>query len=113
MYVSEQKDMLHRSSTGDAYCFSDIYALGKTLDSLMGKRKISYFMKCPELFLVIKKCCMQKEGFRFRNAEEAEKRVSRILKDLRTGKTKGLYAFLGAFAVFCLCSVLILPPAFF
>lgn len=88
---------------------SDIYALGKTLDSLMGKRKISYFIKCPELFLVIKKCCMQKEGFRFRNAEEAEKRISRILKDLKTGKTKGLYAFVGAFTVLCLCSALILP----
>lgn len=88
---------------------SDIYALGKTLDSLMGKRKISYFIKCPELFLVTKKCCMQKEGFRFRNAEEAEKRLSRILKDLKTGKTKGLYAFVGAFTVLCLCSALILP----
>lgn len=88
---------------------SDIYALGKTLDSLMGKRRIFYFMKCPELFLVIKKCCMQKEDFRFQNAEEAEKRLSCILKDLKTGKTKGLYALLGAFAVFCLCSVLILP----
>ena len=88
---------------------SDIYALGKTLDRLMGKRRIFYFMKCPELFLVIKKCCMQKEDFRFQNAEEAEKRLSCILKDLKTGKTKGLYAFLGAFAVFCLCSVLILP----
>ena len=88
---------------------SDIYALGKTLDSLMGKSKISYFIKCPEMFLVIKKCCMQKEGFRFRNAEEAEKRISRILKDLKTGKTKGLYAFVGAFTVLCLCSALILP----
>ena len=94
---------------GQITAVSDIYALGKTLDGLMGKRKIFYFMKCPELFLMIKKCCMQKEDFRFQNAEEAEKRLSCILKDLKTGKTKGLYAFLGAFAVFCLCSVLILP----
>lgn len=94
---------------GQITAVSDIYALGKTLDGLMGKRRIFYFMKCPELFLMIKKCCMQKEDFRFQNAEEAEKRLSCILKDLKTGKTKGLYAFMGAFAVFCLCSVLILP----
>lgn len=88
---------------------SDIYALGKTLDALTKKRGFFYFAKCPELFLMIKKCCMKKEGLRFQNAEEAEKSLSRILKDLKTGKIKGLYAFAGAFAVLCLTSALVLP----
>ena len=57
-----------------------------------------------------KKMLYAKRRFSVSKCGGSRKKIVLYFKGLqKTGKTKGLYAFLGAFAVFCFCSVLILP----
>lgn len=94
---------------GRVTALSDIYALGKTIYALVEKRKLCRFIKCPELFFAIKKCCRQKESLRFQSAEETEKKFTCILNNIKTGRIKGFYAIAGAFAVMCLSAAIVIP----
>lgn len=57
---------------------SDIYALGKTLEALCGKKKIKCFFFSPRLGLFIRKCCHGRETKRWNTAEEAEAALSAV-----------------------------------
>lgn len=57
---------------------SDIYALGKTLERLCGKKKIRYYILYPGLGLFIRKCCCGREDKRWRTAKEAEEAFAGI-----------------------------------
>lgn len=57
---------------------SDIYALGKTLENLCGKKKIQYFILYPGLGLFIRKCCCEREDKRWRTAKEASEAFAGI-----------------------------------
>ena len=57
---------------------SDIYALGKTLENLCGKKKLRYFILYPGLGLFIRKCCCGREDKRWRTAKEASEAFAGI-----------------------------------
>lgn len=63
---------------GKISAVSDIYALGKTLEVLCGKKKIKYFFLYPGLGLFIRKCCHGREMKRWNTAEEAEAALSAV-----------------------------------
>ena len=63
---------------------SDLYALGKTLQALVGKRWLSVLWKVPGLVLFLHKCIQPQEKRRFKSAAQARKMLSGI------GKRKGL-----------------------
>ena len=57
---------------------SDIYALGKTLENLCGKKKLRYFILYPGLGLFIRKCCCGREDKRWSTAKEASEAFAGI-----------------------------------
>lgn len=57
---------------------SDIYALGKTLENLCGKKKLRYFILYPGLGLFIRKCCRGREDKRWSTAKEASEAFAGI-----------------------------------
>lgn len=65
---------------------SDLYALGKTLQALAGKRWLPVLWKVPGLGLFIYKCIQPQEKRRFQNASQARKMLSGIGK--RKGQTR-------------------------
>lgn len=56
---------------GQISAASDLFALGKTLEVLCGKKKWRWFLKYPGLFYLIRKCCQYQPEKRWKNAEEA------------------------------------------
>ena len=57
---------------------SDIYALGKTLENLCGKKKLRYFILYPGLGLFIRKCFCGREDKRWSTAKEASEAFAGI-----------------------------------
>lgn len=57
---------------------SDLYALGRTLETLCGKRKLQYYICCPELGRFIFKCCRMAPEKRWQSAGEARRELQKI-----------------------------------
>lgn len=64
---------------------SDIYALGKTLSSLLGKRGIWKFWKIPEFALFLWKCTRSKEEKRYQSMEQVRRILWKFQKKKGTG----------------------------
>ncbi len=64
---------------------SDIFALGKTLQVLLGKR-VSGILKKPGLFLCLRKCCRKEERRRYQNMEEVGKALAKLAEPSHRGK---------------------------
>lgn len=85
---------------------SDLYALGKTLQMLVGKHWLSVFWKAPGLVLFIYKCIQPKERHRFGSASQARKRLANIGK--RKGQTrKNIVVVVGTAGILLLAGMLL------
>lgn len=65
---------------------SDVYSLGKTLEALMGKKRIRFLLGFPEIFLFTKKCCRREEKYRYPDMEAAGKTLRRLKKKQGRGR---------------------------
>ena len=66
---------------------SDVFALGKTLERLLGDKKWWLLISHPRLFWVIRKCCMHEENYRYPDMSQVKKALQWAAKGKRkTGK---------------------------
>lgn len=57
---------------------SDYYSLGRTLESLCGRKKWKYFLQCPGLFQFVRKCCRREPGRRWKDGGDLRASFERI-----------------------------------
>lgn len=57
---------------------SDVYALGRTLQALLGKRRRFLFFRNMELYFVLAKCCRKKAAGRYPDMKTLEQRLTGI-----------------------------------
>jgi len=81
---------------------SDIYALGKTMESLCGKRRIPCFLQYPYLAFFIWKCCRTQPEKRWKNAENAIDELKK-LQPLSLKRWRGLALVMCGIVTVVLC----------
>lgn len=57
---------------------SDIYALGKTIYCLMGKKRGRLLLSCPGLIPVLLRCCQPRETLRYRGVREVYQELEKL-----------------------------------
>lgn len=57
---------------------SDVYAFGKTLWALMGRKKWNYLLRQPGILLLVARCCRKKEKNRISNMETIKKKCAAL-----------------------------------
>lgn len=65
---------------GRVTAVSDVYALGKTLSALCGKRKVRYLLKTPEFGMFLMHCCRREEQCRYQDMDTVKKKLKSVLK---------------------------------
>lgn len=88
---------------GNMSAASDVYALGKTLAELCGKKQRQYFFRYPSLGILILRCCRRQEGQRILMTQ-VERELKRLLKkrggkSSRTAAAVSVAVFIGLAAV--------------
>lgn len=86
---------------------SDVYALGKTLWALCGKKGWKYVCMKPGLGLLLVKCCCKEEKYRLSDMKAVEKGLEHILRQRVQVKAVGLAV---VFLVFMLTAAGLLLP---
>lgn len=87
---------------------SDVYALGKTLGALLGKKKRWLWLLCPKLFYVLFRCCLEKETRRYQDMALLEKEFQKIKKTLGKSRIKNMLLAAGCALVFGAAAVSLL-----
>lgn len=64
--------------TGHIEAASDIYAFGKTILELCGRKKWLYFFRYPSFLVTMLKCCADQPEKRWKNAKELYNRLEKI-----------------------------------
>lgn len=83
---------------------SDIYALGKTMWVLLGRNRRWLLFVCPQLLMILRKCCRKNIRQRYHDIGILEKKLEKLLKQYRESRIKNMlavsaYAFLFFLAV--------------
>lgn len=83
---------------------SDIYALGKTMWVLLGRNRRWLLFVCPQLLMILRKCCRKNIRQRYHDMGILEKKLEKLLKQYRESRIKNMlavsaYAFLFFLAV--------------
>lgn len=79
---------------GILHITSDVYALGKTLWELAGKKRLWYFGEHPEFFWFLLRCCRRQEKRRYSDMGQVKTAIRKMQKTAGRGKAWIFAAFL-------------------